>query len=263
MAITIQSLQARLVADQEALEADIEAVIKDLEIFLSRNLPRVLKEASTLGTDPATALNRLIDSFRNAGLGEQLGNIAEIYGNELRRVRDSAISEGLMTLEQFQASIDIDTVEALIRYRVEDIQNKAVQTIGELRPLIIENIILGTTPNLALLADTTSTALLNFTRTELNTALLGFNRMVHLVQAESVGIEKFIYIGPYDGVTRPFCRKILTFKSPPIYTAEEIKTMDNDQGLPVSIYGGGYNCRHRWRALPPDLAKRLENGNND
>lgn len=170
-----------------------------------------------------------------------------------------------MTAEQFRAVIDVDTIEALIRFRVEDIQNKAVEVVGSIRPIILENVILGTTPNLALLSETVSTSLLNFTRTELNTALLSFSRMITLVQAESVGLDLFYYMGPYDKITRPFCSKVLSGKTPPIYSSKEIADMEakggNGQGLPISIYGGGYNCRHRWMAITARKAKEFGYGN--
>lgn len=261
MASTIEGIRNRLIKDQASLEKDIDGVIKDLELFLAKNLNKILEQASKGKVDPILLLNDLIQNFKDAGLSSQMGNIAELYGRELNRARESAIAEGWVTEAQFDTIIDFGTIESLIRFRVEDIQNRSVQTIGALRPVILENIILGTQPDFTALAETASTALINYTKTELNTALLSFSRMTIAVQSEALGIDEYIYLGPFDKITRKFCQSVLTSKSPPIYTSAEIKALQNDSGLPVSIYGGGYNCRHRWKPVSPELSKRLKNGN--
>lgn len=252
------TLKQDLLKEQRDLEADIERVVKDIEIFLSRNLPKIIRKALDDETDPAIALNQMLEQFKVAGLGGKLGDISEIYGKELRRIQEYYVANDFVTVEEFRALIDIDTIESLIRFRVEDIQNKATQAIGQLRPILLENIILGTMPEITTLAEDVTMALVNYTRTELNTALLGFSRMINLVQAESVKLNQFIYIGPNDKITRKFCKKVLTEKDPPIYTLKDIKDMNNDQGLPVAIYGGGYNCRHRWKAISDEFAKELK-----
>lgn len=256
--MALADLKSRIAAEQGALDREIELVLADLDTFLSQNLKRIMKAATKGDLDPATALNQIINEFKNAGLNQQIGNIAEIYGKELRRIQKYFVEEKLIAESEFVRLIDIDTIEALIRFRVEDIQNKAVQVIGNIRPVILENVILGTTPDFAALSTIYSSQLINYAKTELNTALLSFSRTINLVQAESAGLEDYIYIGPYDKITRPFCQKVLVMKSPPIYSIAEIKTMDNGQGLPAAIYGGGYNCRHRWKALSKEGAKRMK-----
>lgn len=257
--MALADLKSRIAAEQGALDREIALVLADLDTFLSQNLKRIMKAATKGDLDPATALNQIINEFKNAGLNQQIGNIAEIYGKELRRIQKYFVEEKLIAESEFVRLIDIDTVEALIKFRVEDIQNKAVQVIGNIRPVILENVILGTQPDFAVLSTIYSAQLINYTKTELSTALLSFSRTINFVQAESVGIDEFIYIGPYDKITRKFCQKVLTMKSPPIYTIDEIKELDrlSDSGLSVAIYGGGYNCRHRWKALSKEGAKRM------
>lgn len=253
----ITELQQRVNDNVAALESEIEEVLRELESFLNQNLPRIIREAQQGNRDPIEGLNALINAFRTGGVNSQLGNITEIFGNELRRIGEDFESLGIMSYEQFQTLIDLDTVESLIRLRINDIENKAVETLSRLRPVILENVILGTQIDELVLSQTASNVLLNFTRTELTTALISFNRMITLVQAEQAGLDLFLYIGPNDKITRPFCRRTLNKKNIPIFTKKEIEAMDNGQGLPVITYGGGYNCRHSWGALTLEKAREL------
>ncbi|GIV82211.1 MAG: hypothetical protein KatS3mg051_1565 [Anaerolineae bacterium] len=65
--------------------------------------------------------------------------------------------------------------------------------------------------------------------------------------AREAGVTRFKYVGPPP--LREFCRKHWQ----KTYTWEEIQQLDNGQGLPAWVYGGGWNCRHRWIAAGPDV----------
>jgi len=98
-----------------------------------------------------------------------------------------------------------------------------------------------------------------------NTYMHAFDRTVSARSAKIADIDTFIYVGPDDDVTRPFCDAVLhgegggEFGIPKAeidgeelyYTSEDIGGMDNGQGLPVQQFGGGYNCRHGWYAYVP------------
>lgn len=101
-----------------------------------------------------------------------------------------------------------------------------------------------------------------------NTLSQSFDRAVTNRRAAEAGIETFVYLGPDDSLTRPFCQALLDgtgdkeFRipekkgDPPIYTIEEIERMDNKQNmLPVMQYAGGFNCRHKFRPVSVELAK--------
>lgn len=83
-----------------------------------------------------------------------------------------------------------------------------------------------------------------------NTIELGLNRAGTLEQAIKNGAKYFRYAGPTMGA-RPFCLEHLN----KIYTLAEIMAMDNEQGLPVRYFCGGYNCKHRW--IPVSEAEYL------
>lgn len=95
-------------------------------------------------------------------------------------------------------------------------------------------------------------------RTIARTALGAFDRADTVRQAEQAGVQKFRYVGP--PASRDFCQHHLAASRRKTYTLEEIKKLNNGQGLPVLYYGGGWNCRHTWEAVVERkdyLAQRL------
>jgi hypothetical protein len=53
------------------------------------------------------------------------------------------------------------------------------------------------------------------------------------------------YVGPVDGVVRPFCLEHLG----KVYTKAEIDALDNGQLPNAFLTAGGYNCRHLWAPI--------------
>ncbi len=69
----------------------------------------------------------------------------------------------------------------------------------------------------------------------------GFSNYVNTRIGEASGIKKFRYSGKsIDGLTRPFCARHYG----QVKTKAEWDGLDNGQLNPVSVYMGGYNCRH-------------------
>lgn len=100
------------------------------------------------------------------------------------------------------------------------------------------------------IADTT----ISRARTIADTAIAGMQRAAAVqAAAELPGETVFLYTGPSDRVTRDFCEE----RVGKVYTTEEIAAMDNEQGLPVDLFGGGYNCRHSWQPLTRESAEEM------
>jgi len=78
--------------------------------------------------------------------------------------------------------------------------------------------------------------------TEVKTQISSFGRSITAFSAEEVGLTHYLYTGPKDGITRPFCRQLIDL----VVTKDQMRKLDNGQGLGVLVYGGGYNCRHSW-----------------
>jgi pyridoxal/pyridoxine/pyridoxamine kinase len=88
-------------------------------------------------------------------------------------------------------------------------------------------------------------------QTQFDTALSGYFQDSANALAIENGYDSFRASGPNDDRIRPFCEHIMNDPER-IYSREEIDAMDNDQGLPVFQYFGGYNCRHQWIAVRPN-----------
>lgn len=79
------------------------------------------------------------------------------------------------------------------------------------------------------------------TETAVATNVMGYDRAVTTIKANTVGLNRFKYAGQKDSKNRPFCKT----KAGKIFTDAVAKTWRNGQKEPAFIYLGGYNCRHR------------------
>ena len=82
-----------------------------------------------------------------------------------------------------------------------------------------------------------------------------FGRSVQAINADQAGIDLFMYVGPKDGITRPFCRKLVG----KVLSKSQINKLNNGQGAgPVLTSGGGYNCRHSWSPVSKGFIKVMD-----
>lgn len=89
--------------------------------------------------------------------------------------------------------------------------------------------------------------------TAARTEVARWSRTVSATSAAQVDAELFAYLGPVDGITRPFCRAIANR----ILTREQVGELDNGQtpDSPLTA-GGGYNCRHGFTPVSQSWADR-------
>lgn len=96
-----------------------------------------------------------------------------------------------------------------------------------------------------------------------DTAVSTFSRQVGQIGTTGEDDELFLYVGPNDAKTRPFCVDLVG----EVHTRAEIDAMDNGQLPNVMLTGGGYNCRHQWRRVSPLdrelLARRVDREPDD
>ncbi len=72
-----------------------------------------------------------------------------------------------------------------------------------------------------------------------------FDRLVNAQVAERAELEQWLYLGPIDGLTRPFCRALVG----KVIDVEQAQELDNGGFGNVLVAGGGINCRHRTVAV--------------
>lgn len=70
------------------------------------------------------------------------------------------------------------------------------------------------------------------------------DRGYQIIDDETPGTLRYRPYGPFDSLTRPFCRRLLS--SGKTYTRVEIDHMYNGQIPNVFISFGGWRCRHSW-----------------
>jgi len=88
-------------------------------------------------------------------------------------------------------------------------------------------------------------------RTEARTRTADFDQFVTDATADADSL--YWYVGPDDGITRPFCDALVGR----VYTAEQVDRLNNGQTLVAPrISRGGYNCRHRWRPVTKGFIER-------
>lgn len=81
-------------------------------------------------------------------------------------------------------------------------------------------------------------------------------RQITILDAEAGDTEVvYGYGGPVDSITRPFCRLYHTRLTRQVYTRRALDRLDNPgQPSPVSVYLGGYNCRHNLQPMTRAMA---------
>lgn len=89
--------------------------------------------------------------------------------------------------------------------------------------------------------------------TEARTRIAEFDRAVTAQAGAEAGATLAVYLGPVDGITRPFCAELAGL----VCTNAQIGRLDNAQTAVSPLYaGGGYNCRHQWTPIGPRLAEQ-------
>lgn len=260
---TKQEIQATLRAQINRREAKISAFRNRLDKFMAFNLDAILGELESgelSALESAKILGGLRQSLVEAGLDEQMSMLLDIYNDELNSIEEFFV---LTTNKPIiYSNIDADVIDALINFDIERTRGEIFQYAEELKSTIMRSVLTGIPPNVNELHQDIGDSVLNSIETELNTSVAGFNQSLNNAKAEEAGLNLYLYVGPDDDATRPFCDETLHAKEPPIYTKEEIEELDNGQGLEVFVYGGGYNCRHQWSALDLETAKSLGYGEN-
>lgn len=241
----------KVIKEIEDREKDVELYVINLEKFLSKNLKSVLSDLEKKEFTPkeaGEALGGLVSLLKRAGLSDKLEVVHDIYAEELLTLQDELL--GFVGGARLNAA-DIDVAEALVTFDTERIEAEVLSYVTDLRSGTMRAVIAGSPERILDLEEKLSGRLLGNLKTEINTAVSAFNQTLTQKKAQELGIDLFVYLGPLDDITRPFCRA----RVDKVYSMAEIAKMDNGQDLDPFIYRGGYNCRHQWRPVSEDLAR--------
>jgi len=253
--------------------ANLEEASKRLAELIEKNvsgaIQRIVTEIDTAeALEQANVLNNLPDALVEANLEDVAQRLEELFAEELEAIR----TEFRTRLNTDVTYSDVDAT--LITGLLDSYEQATFATIREvgidLQAELTRQVITGQTINIDDFYDTLSARTFRNLATEIETATSAMSRAVTARKADQAGLTYYRYFGPKDNVTRPFCEYVLgdVAKLPKrvevpvqrdsrVYTRDEIDQMSNGQGLDVLTYCGGWNCRHQWRPITEEEAKRL------
>lgn len=219
---------------RQALAGDRTAqVIATRGVALRRQLRTILTTAGYDGLVEAsttTAVARMSDAV----LGTRIGRA----GVGLIRPNPDAIAALARLGEANLLSVGDDVAGALWR--------SVVQYLWTVRPA--EDI-------LADLSDVFAEEVSGL-ETLFDTQVSIFGRQVEaLATADAPPDQAFLFLGPVDGLTRPWCLAHVGR----VYTRAAIEALDNGQLPNPFLTGGGYNCRHSFLAVQAEAWAGLVN----
>lgn len=255
-------IQTSIARNLEATDAEIERFVLSLSKFLDQSFRKILKgKLDGSPKEAAIYLGSIMTRLVDAGLEDKVAEMERIFSHELGAVKeafDATLGEPL----RFSDS-DLTDIDTLITFNEQRVLSTVGSYVDDTKAALYSNIVTGSVPDLDEISADLSDRIQRDVQTELNTSAIAFNRAVTAAKANDLGLDLWLYIGPDDKITRDFCKEVLNGtidnkkRSVPVYTTAEIQDMDNDQGLDVLVYGGGYNCRHQWRPITRDLAEKL------
>ena len=222
----------------QELRSKIKAQI---EQDLGTDLYRVLRSGER-------AIDKLFSGSDPMSIGiPDLENIVDDVIKNLNRTTDKGMSSGRSDLISLQEDIkQVLNFEYAIDYNLLPHSSQdSTQTINEMR-VILNNYRSG-----KLTTERTRRILKNRLNVPVNqadafaiTQLAGFDNETSKTVATLGGLRSALYWGSMGPNTREFSRHHLELNK--VWTEQQIRGMDNHQGLPVIRYCGGYRCVHEW-----------------
>ena len=194
--------------------------------------------------------------IRLAALREQVSGHLQRLGYERLAVQFVAgyrLSETELREIASEAGMKLPVLPASTLTALRDIDTARFVRAGENAvALVSENVMLNVLGDLTRrevvngIRDSIDSTLRRYAITYADTGLHSYDRTVQWETWKQAEIESFRYEGPDDDKTREWCRARIG----KTFTREQIEDMDNGQGLlPVSEFGGGWNCRHRFSPI--------------
>lgn len=238
------------VVDEEVrqLKAELERQLERTRVFLEKAIKegrydRSVEAARATAAEVADILARNFDSV-NAGF--------EAASERVQQATLSDLANAGVTAS-FSA-VSAASLRAQVDGTLSDITTIAGEAARELRDVIVD-IVRSNVPPTEAIKQLTGVvgARTGEVATLIDTGLAAFDREVSVVAASEAGVEWFLYDGPLDQLTRPYCDARVGKR----FTIAKLDATENDTGPnPPSRYCGGYNCRHRLVALvrPEDVA---------
>ena len=258
-----QLIRAR--RDQLKAEVQAEKVFKSSLSKARQQLVQTMEKVA-LTTDPQLLLSfdddQLLDLLLRSGMGlvvddfiEQSDRIRDAFEKSLEAINVDLSPQAMPQMDLLQANASTAIFEDVILPDYKKAMRDAFQSLATQIPV---DVVVGDLQRR--LEQSEGREL-----TEVRTSISELGRSLTATAAAAADLDLYLYTGPKDGITRPFCRALIGL----VVDETQMSKLNNGQGKSVKISCGGYNCRHSWspvtdsfveaadldRAKPSDISK--------
>tara|TARA_R110002167_G_scaffold185756_1_gene386462 strand:- start:470 stop:1201 length:732 start_codon:yes stop_codon:yes gene_type:complete len=164
---------------------------------------------------------------------------------------------GVLASKELFADISEVTLRALLTQSEQYLSGQIAAMSGTIKQEVINGIINKKTVNEIM--DVVGTKGYGATGMKriLNDGLNNYSRSVSRMMMDEAPKEaKYVYIGPADEKTRPFCLSAIQAGS---ITMDQINSMGGEWSASLTE-GGGINCRHSWELASSDVRSQFHRG---
>jgi hypothetical protein len=239
------------------LQTALEGTYSELEKRLRVIVTSVSKDGKIAAGDALTIrrARSALDQLKGSELEDMVGKALRAKRGALERIAGAVLEEAkkLKIPDEF-SDTSKSVIEALGEITDDQIRGVAGGAATETTQYVMQTVIGGGNTDGLLNQIASKLAIRKDQARSLSEAMVaGFERQLSVRQATEAGVKYFAYLGPEDGVTRPWCNHWVG-RAGTIQMFEETADMwgRDKQPLPAMMYGGGYNCRHRYVALVTD-----------
>lgn len=254
----LNEFERNMIRVQKEMMNRVLGLVNKLEIGEDGN---ILSNTDNIGT-ASKSLATLRRSLTRSGYKELVADHVAGFGDNVDQIINIARAVGV---EMDVAVLDPKELTNLQGEYLSEFDEIGEKAVKELKKGIYDATLNGT-PSGDLISNLQKTIigedkrggkLKNYAKTYAQTSQMGYDRHVGNRMAEETGFVDYIYLGPDDSITRPFCNSHIN----KVFTLEEIQSLSNGQNLSVRQYGGGWNCRHFFQVVDPETAQEIrENG---
>jgi hypothetical protein len=238
----------------DAEDAAIASFVSKLKNKIERILNKVAKDLSkeTDLNKIVLALNQLEATNLPEEVRQHLASAINLYKGKIKELSESIRT--INNINEVLSQADQAVINQLFNYSQTKIITNIQQTFNDFRAIAYESALTKTLPNIESVIATLTDKLEGRLPAEINTQLAGFQRTLAIKKAEDLELTHFLYAGGLIKTSREFCIE----RAGKIFTLDEARSWDNEQGLPFIPYMGGYNCRHSMVLMTKE--KAIENG---
>lgn len=236
----------------DRVERRLWRALEALRTRLTAILARIAEVDGAVARDAQTVadLSRAIDLLRSEMRAGGLdGALAELQ-REVEQLVQETIAEVAEEagLPESLAGPTRQMVRALTGRAVEQVASIMGKGASMMEEYLAAAMIGGVRrSDLLLMIQDTMAITVQQVQTAAATAIHALHRQVTVAHAQDAGVTEFAYVGPADSVTREWCSHWVGRRA----TAEEYEATAAQwererQPVPVMVFGGGWNCRHRF-----------------